>query len=306
MRNRSSQIFQRTAANISTALREVFKNERGYRRSDIVRLEPGSVQATVHNIFEDTDATQESVDQSIQEAIDAGSNELFKNASFTGLDLCKQEPLPCEATTTSCTPIAGRAVCSCKDGYITTIYSNSTCRACPSGQRAVGNTCQPCAFGYAGFNCNDSALLAVVVVSCVLGGVLLILVLGWLIYFYCRGHSKRAADQNSSPYASTNLNQPWPAGITGITPIPRASTNWDSAPSIELTEGGSTHTLVDKKHQTNGLGFQLKQDRWRKTGSYDLNPEGMKTFKGKNPSRYSYLVQGHENPYFLPGDERKN
>lgn len=38
------------------------------------------------------------------------------------------------------------------------------------------------------------------------------------------------------------------------------------------------------------------------SGSYDLNPEGMKTFKGKNPSRYSYLVQGHENPYFLPGD----
>lgn len=42
------------------------------------------------------------------------------------------------------------------------------------------------------------------------------------------------------------------------------------------------------------------------TGSYDLNPEGMMTFKGKNTSRYSYLVQGHENPYFLPGDEKKN
>lgn len=42
------------------------------------------------------------------------------------------------------------------------------------------------------------------------------------------------------------------------------------------------------------------------TGSYDLNPEEMMTFKGKNTSRYSYLVQGHENPYFLPGDEKKN
>lgn len=42
------------------------------------------------------------------------------------------------------------------------------------------------------------------------------------------------------------------------------------------------------------------------TGSYDLNPEAMMTFKGKNTSRYSYLVQGHENPYFLPGDEKKN
>lgn len=42
------------------------------------------------------------------------------------------------------------------------------------------------------------------------------------------------------------------------------------------------------------------------SGSYDLNPDAMRTFKGKNPSRYSYLVQGHENPYFLPGDEKKN
>lgn len=42
------------------------------------------------------------------------------------------------------------------------------------------------------------------------------------------------------------------------------------------------------------------------SGSYDVNPEGMTTFTGKTPSRYSYLVQGHVNPYFLPGDEKKN
>uniref|UniRef100_UPI0037E8C4CE protein HEG-like n=1 Tax=Semicossyphus pulcher TaxID=241346 RepID=UPI0037E8C4CE len=149
-----------------------------------------------------------------------------------------------------------------------------------------------CSFGYAGFNCNDSALLAVVVISCVLGGILIILILALLIYCFCGGRSQSKPDSSSSPYASDDTNQPWP---TGITPIPRATTNWDAAPSIELTEGGSTRALVDKKHQTNGL-----------TGSYDLNPDGMKTFKGKNPSRYSYLVQGHENPYFLPGDEKKN
>lgn len=53
--------------------------------------------------------------------------------------------------------------------------------------------------------------------------------------------------------------------------------------------------------ETNTLLFLTFQ-----SGSYDLNPEQMETFKGKNTSRYSYLVQGHENPYFLPGDERKN
>lgn len=42
------------------------------------------------------------------------------------------------------------------------------------------------------------------------------------------------------------------------------------------------------------------------SGSYDLNPDTMRTFKGNNPSRYSYLVQGYENPYYLPGDGKKD
>lgn len=39
-------------------------------------------------------------------------------------------------------------------------------------------------------------------------------------------------------------------------------------------------------------------------GSYDLNAEGMRTFKDPNPTRYSYLV-GHENPYFIQGEEKR-
>ncbi|XP_047215606.1 protein HEG isoform X2 [Girardinichthys multiradiatus] len=171
------------------------------------------------------------------------------------------------------------------------VYSNISCKACPSGQQAVGNTCRTCPFGYGGFNCNDSSLLAVVVISCVLGGVLLILVLALLVYCCWRRCSRTKPNSNTSPY-SENLNKSWP--IT-ITPIPRANTNWTSTDSIEMTQGGSTNTLVDKKQQSNGF-----------SGSYDLNPEEMKTFKGRNMSRYSYLVEGHENPYFLPGDEKKN
>lgn len=290
MSDRSSEIFRKTAAEISAALRDALKNEPGYKQSDVVQLQPGSVQATVNNIFENTSSTQESVDQAINKAIATSTNELFANATFTSTNLCAQEPFPCDVSTTMCTDIKGRAVCSCKEGYISILYSNTSCKACPSGQRAVGDTCQPCAFGYAGFNCNDSALLAVVVISCVLGGILLIIVLALLIYCCWRGCSRSKADYSSSPYSSGDVSQPWP---TGITPIPRATTNFDAATPIEMTEGGSTHVLVDKKHQTNGS-----------SGSYDLNPEGMNTFKGKNPSRYSYLVQGHENPYFLPGDDK--
>lgn len=70
---------------------------------------------------------------------------------------------------------------------------------------------------------------------------------------YCLYISRRCSeskpDPSSSPYEAGDVNQPWP---TGITPIPRASTNWDAPPPIEMAEGGSTHALVDKKHQTNG------------------------------------------------------
>lgn len=291
MSDRSSAIFQQTAANISAALKEALKNQPGYIQSDVLQLEPGSVQATVNNIFRDTNATQSSVDQSIKDAINTSDNSLLSGASFAGTSVCMTRPLACDDSTTICTATAGRAFCSCKEGYISNVYSNSSCRACPSGQMAVENTCQPCAFGYSGFNCNDSALLAVVVISCVLGGILLILVLALLIFCCWRRCSESKPNHSRSPYSSGGVDQPWTAGIT---PIPRASTNWDASPPIEMTEGGSTHVLVDKK-QTNGS-----------TGSYDLNLEGMGTFKGKNPSRYSYLVQGHENPYFLPQDNKKN
>ncbi|XP_032393254.1 protein HEG homolog 1 isoform X2 [Etheostoma spectabile] len=304
MSNRSSAIFQRTAAEISAALKNALKNHMGYQQSDVVQLEPGSVQATVNNIFEKTNATQESVDQVIKQAIAAApAGGVLADATFTATNLCEQKQLsPCDISTTTCTNTNGRAVCSCKEGYISNDYTNKICTACESGWRAVGDTCQPCAFGYAGFNCNDSALLAVVVISCVLGGVLLIIVLALLIYFCWRRCSKSKQDHNSSPYSSGDINQPWP---TGITPIPRATSNCYEAPPIEMAEGGNNRVPVDK-YQTNGLGFPQKLKGWKKSGSYDLNPDTMHTFKGKNPSRYSYLVQGHENPYFLPGEDKRD
>ncbi|KAM4531330.1 uncharacterized protein PAE49_023542 isoform 2-T2 [Odontesthes bonariensis] len=267
MANRSSGIFQRTAADISAALGEVLKNQPGYIRTDVVELRSGSVVATVNNIFENTDATEESVGEIIK-AASSTSTGLLSNTTFTSTRLCEQEPQPCDVSTSKCTNVNGRPVCACAEGYVSNVYSDSSCRACPSGQKAVGETCQPCPFGYAGFNCNDGALLAVVIVSCVLGGILLILVLALLIYCCWRRCSESKPDCSRSPYSSEDSNKPWP---TAISPIPRATTNWDAAPSMEMTEGGSTNTLVDKKHYSNGL-----------SGSYDLNPEDMKTFKETN------------------------
>lgn len=286
MSDRTSAAFQKTAANISAELRIIFRNEPGYRRSEVVRLEPGSVQATINNIFENSNVNQETVDNTIKEAIDE-SDGIFADATFTGTNLCEQEPLPCEGLTMNCTSKMGRAFCTCKPDFVPNVYSSTSCRACPSGKRAVDNKCEPCSFGYSGFNCNDSSLLAVVVVSCVLGGILLIILLAMIAYHVWKRCSNSKPGYNSSPYASEDTNQSFP----NITSIPRASTNLDGRPSFEMTGQGA---LVNKNYQKNGL-----------SGSYDLQPEGMKTFTGKNPSRYSYLVQGHENPYFLPGEGKK-
>uniref|UniRef100_A0A3P9IU29 SEA domain-containing protein n=1 Tax=Oryzias latipes TaxID=8090 RepID=A0A3P9IU29_ORYLA len=290
MSDRTSSKFRDTSANITAALRDALKNEPGYIKSDVIQLQAGSVVASVNNIFENTNASEESFKQIIDEAI-SKSTGLLKNATFESTLLCEQVPVPCEAASTVCTNQNGRAVCSCNEGYISTVFSNTSCKACPSGQTAVGNKCEPCSFGYAGFNCNDSSLLAVVIISVVLGGVLLILVLALLIYCCWGRCSCRRPNFGSSPY-NEDLSKSWPADIT---PIPRATLSWDTAGAIEMTEGGSTNTLVEKNHHSNGL-----------SASYDLNTDDMKTFKGKNTSRYSYLVEGHENPYFLPGDENKN
>ncbi|XP_059925807.1 protein HEG isoform X2 [Gadus macrocephalus] len=155
------------------------------------------------------------------------------------------------------------------------------------GRDPVKRTCLPCSFGYAGINCNDSSLLAVVVISVVLGSVLLLLVLGLITWMCCFRSSPK---QTSSPYpAKEQIPGSW--GIAGVIPIPRATTQWDSNPSIEMSEGNGTHNLTEQPNSST-------------TGSYDLDP-AMRTFKGKNPSRYSYLVQGHENPYFLSGEDKK-
>lgn len=59
---------------------------------------PGSVQATVNNIFEETTATQETVDQAINSAIanPDSSNGLLVDATFTGKHcLFLEENLTC-------------------------------------------------------------------------------------------------------------------------------------------------------------------------------------------------------------------
>ncbi|XP_028843414.1 serine-rich adhesin for platelets isoform X2 [Denticeps clupeoides] len=303
MANQSSQQFKDMAGKITNALQKALRGQPGYVSSSVLQLRQGSVVATVVNAFQiNSDATDESTASAIKQAIEActgNCDTVFSQADFTAIPLCSLSPGPCQVETTVCASQDGKPKCTCRDGFIRNEYSQKSCTACPPGQQAAGDVCVACPFGYSGFNCNDSALLAVVVISCVLGGTLLILVLGLLLYFCvtCRRTNKN--QDYDSPYTSEDLRGSWPT--QGVVSIPRASANpnpafQNSGSMLEMTAAGSTHSLVDNRGGTNGM-----------TGSYDVNPpEDMRTFKSQTPSRYSYLVQGHENPYFLPGDERRS
>nr|XP_015217588.1 PREDICTED: mucin-13 [Lepisosteus oculatus] len=286
MSDKSSKDFKETAFSISTELRGILKNTKGYLNSLVLELKQGSVVASIQNIYEpSSDATVSSVKEDITKAIQNSS--FFLNASYTARDLCQGSQSPCDTTSTICSYLAsGIAKCTCIPGFLESPYSNRSCMACLSGYKQDGAQCVKCPFGYAGFNCSDSSLLAVVVISCVLGGLLLIVVLAFIIYC-CR---KSKGSTYGSPYPAEDFLV-WPK--QEVPRIPRASTSWDPAP-MEMTENGSTRVLVNKHHQGNGA-----------TESYDLDAEDLKTFKGKNQSRYSYLCHGQENPYFVADEDKK-
>ncbi|KAG5832277.1 hypothetical protein ANANG_G00289380 [Anguilla anguilla] len=288
MANTSSPIFLRTSQDISRTLEESLRGQPGYVRSTVLQLSRGSVVATVDNVFSlASNVTQATASAAIMEAIQGcGENCILKGAEFNETDLCSQVPGPCDTMTTSCNLSGGIPACTCKPGHLKTLYSNKSCTACPSGSKAEDGKCVACPFGYAGFNCNDSSLLAVVVISCVLGGVLLILLLAFIISYCCW---KKKDPTYSSPYPAEDAGPTSSWSNRQIIPIPRASLHWDSS-QMELTENRN----AGRKSHGNGS-----------TGSYDVSKVNLSTFKDENPARYSYLAQGHENPYFLAEDERK-
>ncbi|KAL4617756.1 protein HEG-like [Arapaima gigas] len=285
MKNTASKVFKETAANISETLRNVLQHQPGYLNSIVLKLSQGSVVATVENLYvQNSNATQTSVTDAITGAISSCNNcGVLKGANFSTTDLCDMNPGPCDTTTTQCSFVEGDVSCPCAAGYVPSQFSFTSCIACPSGEKAEGGKCVGCPFGYAGFNCNDSSLLAVVVVSCVLGGLLLIAFLALLACCCCRVSRKEHG--YSSPYVAEEPAEPWPRTMPKI---PRATTNshWE-APQMEMRENG------------NGRGVG------NRTGFYDVTEDEPNTFKNKNPSRYSYLVQGQENPYFVPDESDK-
>ncbi|KAL4659265.1 mucin-5AC-like [Arapaima gigas] len=265
MSNRASQV-RKSGGDVCAAAVRMGERRKCPRHSCLsLPLREGSVVAAVNNVFTlASNATQQSTVTAILAAIQNcnGACGLLTMAQFKATDLCHQQPPPCDVKTTACMfTQTGTATCICKDGYIPSLYSSRTCAA---------------------------SLLAVVVVSCVLGPLLLILLFAFILY--CWRGPPRKAKYNSS-FSGEDFQATWQT--REFTHIPRASTNWDSA-QMEMVENRQLSSEPGKKWHGNGL-----------MGAHEVSPEDMRTFKGKNPTRYSYLIQGHENPYFLEEDSRR-
>lgn len=300
MNDPKSTEFQKVADEIIIAVNAVLRNQPNYINSTVLGLTPGSIVASVNSYFEpNSPVTQESfalaIDTGIKNATNCGTTNcgILAGAVYNVSNLCEQDLAPpaCEVNTTMCEAKDGIAVCTCKPGHVSSPYQAKSCSVCPSGKKAQGNVCVQCPFGYSGFNCNDSSLLALVVVACVLGGLLLIVILAVLIYI-CVTHSRKKSNDNyfGSPYPTEEIRATWPSQDIGH--IPRVTLTSSSSNDVF----GNNLEMIEepgKKGHSNGL-----------KGSYDLSADDMRTFKDPNPTRYSYLV-GHENPYFIQGDEKR-
>ncbi|TNM97018.1 hypothetical protein fugu_015174 [Takifugu bimaculatus] len=316
MSNTGSKLFNDTARNITDALADIFNGTEGYKTSVVIKLErastrtvrgifekryrlvlgdgpvradakSGNIQATVNNIFQNTNLDNKQVEEIfINKSLQQANTSYLADVKFTSKDVCELDPYPCNRETANCTSANGNSQCPCLDGYIIDQFSSVSCKACESGFRADGDGCVPCMFLLKGFNCNDGSLLAVVVVSVVLGTALLAFVITSVLFVSRRSKTKSQKTKSSNPYLP---QQPWKSGVSRL---PRATTKWDESPPTESSQGVRSRPKLTMTNEDNRL-----------SGSYNVKP-AMKTFKEGKQQKSTDLVQGQENPSFLPEDRK--
>ncbi|KAK3529004.1 hypothetical protein QTP70_014398 [Hemibagrus guttatus] len=278
MSDKNSAEFKKMADEILTALKGVFTKD-AYLGSTVLSLRPGSVIADVENFFRlSSSITDEEVQKTLDEATN-NNNGILSGAKVTYTDVCTKGF--CDHKSTSCNASSGLAECTCKSGYIKLTATQQVCAACPSGQKAVNSeACEACSFGYSGFNCEESYLLILVVVTCVLGTLLLGTLTGAIV-LYTR--SKKTTKSSEKPTNPTNGNLEFtkPAGMPRI-PRVNPSSGWQPS-NLEMTESGSRHALVIKDRPENTA-------MW----NYDY-PEETRSYKSQTPSRTGYGPAGSNN-----------
>ncbi|XP_065805310.1 mucin-13b isoform X2 [Labrus bergylta] len=312
----TSEDFLSVSKDVVTELDNVFKSTPGYSKSIVLKLKPAisvrvwfratpGILAEVENIFEPTATIEaKTITETLKKAItESTEGSLLNGADFKEADLCTSKP--CDVETTECTPKNGSFGCSCKDGYIKTSFSDRVCIACPSGKKAGTSGCVNCPFGYSGLNCNESWQLALVVVSVVVGGLLLIsgIVMGVLACRPAKKSSKKMKDAGTAKHNVSNFSAKAPLvnstansraplvngsanayASAGVPRIPRAMTtsSLDHRTNLEMTPSSSRQNLVP-----NGRNARLYDD-----------PDDMKPYTQARPQNNPYAqARPQNNPY---------
>ncbi|XP_067432574.1 mucin-13b isoform X2 [Thunnus thynnus] len=278
MTNKTSTEFQNASKEIIDALNAAYSESDGYTESTVLELRPSKnsrvwsrseekVNASVEIIFRtDSKINSSEVTKQIETASNCDKC-VLGNAKFKETPLCDMKP--CDEDTTECLSENGLYNCTCNDNYIKTPFSDRMCRVCPSGYKASGSECVACPFGYLGLNCNESWQLALVIVSSVLGGLLLITLI-LLPVVACKS-SKKSSGKNKvgDPYVShssakaplansslaisraPSVNNGPANGLgsfanAGAPRIPRATTtsSWDRRSDLEMTPSNSRQNLI--------------------------------------------------------------
>ncbi|XP_026851598.2 protein HEG [Electrophorus electricus] len=304
MKNSHSQEFHQFAAELSGQLYQALHPLSDYIELKTLNLSSGSVVAVVNSIFEPTSRVlRQAVTTAISAAINSSSSgNILANATYYATSLCNQIPFPCDFSTTQCSDSGiGLTNCTCLPGFIANEYSPRSCIACPPGSRSNNDhtDCTPCPFGYSGFNCNDSSLVALVVVACVLGALLLILLLAILVYGIIRRRNSRRMSYDTCLYP---LDEGRSLHSQSFTPFPRAS----AIPSQPNGAGASVERLDPGTRPVSVWKPPNNVLMRGKTGSYDVIPINLNTFTGESPSRYTYFPEGQENPSFVDVNEQRS
>nr|XP_060638802.1 protein HEG homolog 1-like isoform X2 [Anolis sagrei ordinatus] len=173
--------------------------------------------------------------------------------TYQSLSLCDLDP--CDPVSTICSAQEGLLHCACRAGFLQASPMDRTCAACPSGLFLQDGTCARCPFGFGGPGCQEPFLLALVLVSCFAGILLLLLFVGVVFL-----PGRRTPDPLPEP--------PGPPPLPLLSPalsLPRVRPPW-------------TQAEEDGPHRDSRRPPPVAL--WEASGAPGSGPRSMKTFLG--------------------------